>query len=215
MRIKAILKKTFLYPIWLHEKEKYKKRKEEKIVLDNWNNIGRPVPPPQVFKRRVIKDYAKKFDIRTLLETGTYLGDTVEDCRELFEKIYSIELDKKLHANAIQKFGPFPHISLVQGDSGQKIGEILAVLNEPCLFWLDGHYSEGITAKGNLNTPIIAELDHIFNHKISSHVILIDDARCFIGADDYPSVNELQKFVLGKKPNVKFYIADDIIRIHN
>ena len=87
-------------------------------------------------------------------------------------------------------------------------------MNEPCLFWLDGHYSEGITAKGQLNTPILAELNHILNHSIKDHVILIDDARCFNGLDDYPTIDELKKIIVDKKPALQFSVADDIIRIH-
>lgn len=105
----------------------------------------------------------------------------------------SVELDQKLYENASRSFSNDPQI--YQGDSGQVIEKLLKDLDQPCLFWLDGRYSEGFTAKGELNTPIINELKHIFNDPIKNHVILIDDARCFIGENDYPSMQYLKGFV--------------------
>lgn len=73
---------------------------------------------------------------------------------------------------------------------------------------------KALQQKSDLNTPIINELTHIFNHKIEGHVILIDDARCFNGADDYPTIKELQNFIKEKMPLLKLSVEDDIIRIH-
>ncbi len=214
MSIKSILKKSFLYLFWVSYKRKSEKLAKDRKLLAEWNKNDRPVPPPQIYKRQVLKEYAQKFQLKVFLETGTYIGDTTEDCRKIFDKIFSIELDDVLFEKATKRFEAYSHISIVHGDSGQKIEEILSKINEPCLFWLDGHYSAGITAKGELNTPIINELDHIFHHQIDSHVILIDDARCFVGKDDYPSIEELRKYVMGRRPSLQFIVADDIIRIH-
>jgi hypothetical protein len=82
------------------------------------------------------------------------------------------------------------------------------------LFWLDGHYSGGITAKGPLDTPIVKELDSILNHSVTGHVILIDDARCFVGENDYPTIDELREILHTERPRWVFEVKDDIIRIH-
>lgn len=81
------------------------------------------------------------------------MGDTVEDCMKIFDRIFSIELDQILFENAVKKFKSIPHITIVQGDSGKIIKEILDDVNQPCLFWLDGHYSEGFTAKKRFEHP--------------------------------------------------------------
>jgi hypothetical protein len=52
-------------------------------------------------------------------------------------------------------------------------------LQEPALFWLDGHYSGVDTGKDELDTPVSAELEAILGSPVKGHVILIDDARCF------------------------------------
>jgi len=214
--LKKIIRKTFLYQLKLRLdgiKRDRSRQKENALILKDWNLKGRPVPSPQVIKRRIIKEYASRYKIKSFIESGTYMGDTVEDCKRIFKKIASIELDPSLYQGAKKRFENDNHITIYKGDSGEIIGLIMKEVSEPCLFWLDGHYSEGITAKGNLNTPILDELTHILHHRIKTHVILIDDARCFNGLDDYPSIDTLREIVKKVDNNLRFEIADDIIRI--
>jgi len=185
-----------------------------RITVRNWNRKGNPIPVPDVVKQRTVQEYAKIFSVETFIETGTYLGDMVNAVMDTFNKIYSIELDKTLYEQAKKKFSKHHNISILHGDSSKVLPVILADIREPCLFWLDGHYSGGITAKGDFNTPIIQELNCILDHTIRGHVILIDDAREFNGYNDYPTLEELKKRIFKKYPDWKFDIKDDIIRIH-
>src|SRR4029079_19466137 len=130
--------------------------------------------PPHVVKEELIKSYPKNFNTNVLIETGTYLGDMVHALRKSFARILSFELDPNLAAQAQQRFANDNHIQIIQGDSGKLLGEHIANIHEPCLFWLDGHYSGGITARGTLETPIKNELTVILKHPVDSHVILID-----------------------------------------
>jgi hypothetical protein len=179
-----------------------------------WERQGRPSPPPHIVKEELIKDYAKTFNTQILIETGTYLGDMVHAMKKSFSRIISFELDHNLATQAQQRFANDPHVEIVEGDSGKLLDEHLATINAPCLFWLDGHYSGGITAKGALETPIKNELTAILSHPVNGHVILIDDARCFTGENDYPTLDELKNFVAERKPNHKFSVEHDAIRIH-
>jgi len=185
-----------------------------RMTVRNWNKKGNPIPVPDVVKQRAVKKYAKIFSVETFIETGTYLGDMVDAVRDTFKKIYSIELDATLCDQAKKKFSKHHNISIFHGDSSKVLPVILADISEPCLFWLDGHYSGGITAKGDFNTPIMQELNCILDHTIRGHVILIDDAREFNGYNDYPTIEELKKRIFKKYPDWKFDIKDDIIRIH-
>ena len=179
-----------------------------------WEKQGRPSPPPHIIKEELIRDYAKTFNTNILIETGTYLGDMVHAMKKSFSRVISFELDQTLATQARQRFSSDSHIEIIQGDSGKLLGDYLANINEPCLFWLDGHYSGGITAKGPLETPIKNELTAILSHAVDGHVILIDDARCFTGENDYPTLDELKSFVAARKPNYKFSLEHDVIRIH-
>ena len=86
-------------------------------------------------------------------------------------------------------------------------------MHEPCLFWLDAHYSAGPTAKGEIETPISVELDAALKHSVKEHVVLIDDARCFDGSHDYPAMFEIESAIFKFRPDLQFECRDDIIRI--
>ena len=115
---------------------------------------------------------------------------------------------------ARRRFRSTPHIHILQGDSGAVLPELLEKVRNPCLFWLDGHYSGGITARADLDTPILKELQSILNHACKEHVIIIDDARLFNGTHDYPTIETLRQLIAAQRPNYDFSVANDSIRIH-
>ncbi|MEK7590050.1 MAG: hypothetical protein AAB475_02235 [Patescibacteria group bacterium] len=168
-------------------------------------------PQGHILKEITVKKYKKHFKVKTFIETGTYLGEMVDAVKDSFDKIYSIELNEELYKKAKNNFARFSNIEIMHGDSGEILPELLNNINEPILFWLDGHYSAGNTSKGSLNTPIIKELVTIFQHPIKQHIILIDDARLFNGADDYPTSVEVS--TIAEKYGYKQEIKKDIIII--
>lgn len=185
---------------------------EQRRKYARWTARGKPMPPPHFVKQLVIKEFVEKHRLKVMVETGTYKGDMIRAMSDIFDLIYSIELSDSLYKQACQKFRHRSHIHLFQGDSGEEITKVLAKLKQPALFWLDGHYSAGTTAKGTLNTPISKELQHVLTHPVAGHVILIDDARLFNGANDYPTVETLRAEVAKTHPNLQFDLADDVIR---
>ena len=185
----------------------------EQKILD-WVKQGLPVPPPHAVKQAVVRNYARRFGTRILVETGTYFGAMVEAMKHDFAQIYSIELSEQLHENAKKRFRGEPGITLIQGDSGKAIKSVLEQLTAPALFWLDGHWSDGVTARGDSNTPVREEMEAILAAAELPHVILIDDARLF-GADPaYPAIDELRQLVAARRPRLQLSVDVDIIRIH-
>lgn len=182
------------------------------VELKIWERLGKPVPPPHFIKQSVIKKYQKQFNVDTFIETGTYKGDMVYAVKDRFKKIFSIELDIDLYKQASYRFRKQKHIKIIQGDSGKVLIDIIPKINDIAIFWLDGHYSGGITAKGKKNTPILDELSFILESK-HDHILLIDDARLFKGENDYPTIDRLQDFILSKKPSSEIKIKNDIIRV--
>jgi hypothetical protein len=178
-----------------------------------WRCLGCPLPPPPEVKHATIKDYAKRFGLSVLVETGTYLGGTIAATRKQFAQIYSIELSPEFHKSAKEKFGDDPKVHLLLGDSGIVLREILLAVNRSALFWLDAHYSGGSTARGAVDSPIVKELDTILALRPHS-VVLIDDARCFDGSNSYPTLVELSQYVRDKAPHWNLTIKHDIIRLH-
>ena len=175
--------------------------------------MGLPALPPHILKQRIVKEYADRYSIRTFVETGTYLGDMVAATRGKFDKIVSIELDVTLWKTAKEKFASYEHISILQGDSSTILPSVVASISEPCLFWLDAHYSGGTTARGETETPIMKELHTVLDREGAGDVILVDDARLFVGKDDYPTVEQVRNLVAETRPDMSLESKDDIIRI--
>lgn len=187
----------------------------EYVVFNDWLRNDCLGLPPHVFKQNTIFEFQKKSGIDILVETGTYLGDMVEAQKKFFKKIYSIELSTRLYKMAKKRFYRDANVEIIQGDSGRMLSKIVNQLDKPAIFWLDGHYSGNITAKGDKECPVFEELDAIFNGKVKNHILLIDDARCFVGQGDYPTIDELAKYIEGKNPEYKLEIKKDIICFTN
>ena len=92
--------------------------------------------------------------------------------------------------------------------------QVLGGIAERTVFWLDGHYSGGFTARAALDTPVVKELGTIFSHRVKDHVILIEDARLFNGTDDYPTIEELTALVHRFRPDYEISVRHDAIRAH-
>ncbi|MEI6494862.1 MAG: hypothetical protein WCO03_02255 [bacterium] len=167
---------------------------------------------PQI-KRSILRRFVIDYKCLALVETGTQYGDTPWHFRHELSEIYSIAFHPGLAAISRERFRCFPHIHIVEGDSGGKLVEILPKLEKKTLFWLDGHYSAGTTAQGKLDCPIYAELQSIFEECRVPYVVLIDDARCFGVDKDYPTIQELESFVMKSGPQLAFGITNDVIFI--
>jgi len=207
--MKQIIKKT---PLYYSLNQWAVKRKRAKELIE-WEKNGKPLPPPHIVKQRTLQTYSKKFGLKILVETGTYYGGMVEAMKKIFDHIYSIELSKELYEQAKKRFKGVKKIELICGDSGIELRNIMNKIDRPALFWLDGHYSGGVTAKGEKDTPIYEELHHILNASDRGHVIIIDDARNFGSDPAYPSIEALKDFIKSKRPNLEIVVQDDSIRI--
>jgi len=192
------------------EKKYYRKFfiKEHK----EWEQKGKALPVSNLSKQEALREFQKKFNIKTLVETGTYLGDTLYALSDDFEQLYSIELSEHYYQLAKKRFKKYRQIHLIRGDSGEVLKELVPKLDSTAMFWLDGHYSGGLTAKGKKECPVFEELKFIFSSSFS-HIIFIDDARLFIGENDYPTITELEDFVRREKPMYNFSIENDCIRL--
>jgi len=170
------------------------------------------IAPPPV-KRMVLSAYRKRYGLTQFIETGTHLGDTLAYIAKR-KRVHatSIELDEAYYRAAVRRFVGYPNVTLLQGDSGKLLPELVHQLRTPALFWLDGHYSGGDTGKGELDTPVSIELEAILSSSVKGHVILIDDARCFDGTNGYPHLDNLLKSVRVNSA-YQFDVSADIIRL--
>lgn len=183
-----------------------------KIALSQWHRTHQP-PAPLELKADFIRRRAQKYGLRAFVETGTFFGDMLAALRDDFDALTTIELDEALATKATLRFQDDPKITIIQGDSGRKLPDLVGRIDRPTLFWLDGHFSGGVTAKADLDTPIMAELTSLFAAPPLRHVVLIDDARLFGVAPDYPSIPTIEGLVQHARPGWKVAVEMDIIRI--
>lgn len=190
-------------------------------LVSQWYDEGRLVPAPPIVKHHILRQYAQRFDLHTLVETGTLHGDTIAALQNDFHTLYSIELSDILYKDVCERFKDTPHIMLVFGDSSKCLPDVMAKLTEPALFWLDGHFSHGDPdaelhniAKGEKEFPLAEELHIVLSHHIPGHIILADDAR-YLGISDCPTFIEIQNIVEQHKPGWRVECVDDIVRIYD
>lgn len=171
-------------------------------------------------KRDEIEHYRKVYSPEIFVETGTFLGDTVEYFKLKFDRVISIELSPALAEKAARRFADDKNVTIIQGDSSLVLPVLMTEMGSSVLFWLDGHYSSEFfvkdefiqTAKGVTNTPIEKELDIILQSSMDV-IILIDDARLFNGKDDYPSIKAIEAKVKSFKKDSEVFVEKDIIHI--
>ncbi len=185
----------------------------DRLNLLRWRLRGRPIPPPYAVKRRTVLEYARRYSLEVLIETGTWHGDMMYFARSRFRNAYSIELDHRLFLAAQQRFRHAPNIRVIEGDSGVELPRLVRTMDRPVLFWLDAHFCKGPSARGVLDSPILQELQCIFDHPIRNHVVLIDDARIFNGEGGYPTIPGLREWVAQRRPDLMMEDAFDIVRI--
>ncbi len=177
-----------------------------------WRAKGRSGPPPNRVKRRIIRLHAQRYGCATLVETGTYRGDTVAELSRRLDRVVSIELSHELYEAAARRFAGLSNVTLIEGDSAAVLPGVVRALRAPAVFWLDGHWSGGVTARGRVDSPVSEELAAILASHIP-HVVLIDDARHFDGTSGYPTLAEVEDAVSrGRVPRTTT-LEDDVIRL--
>ena len=162
------------------------------------------------------------FGVRSFVETGTYIGDTVANLCGDFETLDSIELSPDYYSHATNRLAAQPNVRLTNADSAGGLEIVLKRLPlDPAIIWLDAHYSGGNTAKGHSNTPIEAELNVIAAQPQRNDIILVDDLRLFSQARpgflqhetmaDYPQAHDLVELLNARPPGYDCFALSDAL----
>ena len=155
----------------------------------------------------------------TWIETGTFMGDTTAFLALHAPQVYSIEPEPRLYKQVSALFENHKHVEILNGLSEVVLPTLLSKVRGDVNFWLDGHYSAGITFKGPVDTPVIAELKAIAENlqQLGRVSVLVDDVRCFDPSlqeySTYPSVDYLVDWA--RAHQLKWHIEQDIFIAKN
>jgi hypothetical protein len=177
-----------------------------------WSTRAWAVPAPSKVKWSILKRYGA--GAHTWIETGTYLGNTTSLLARLGKSVYSLEPEPNLAESAASRFKAYSNVQIINRPSEEAFPELLAKIKGSVAFWLDGHYSAGITYRGANETPIRTELSQIerWTENFSHLVVLVDDFRCFGQSDvvggEYPSRSFLVNWA--DRLNLSWTVEHDI-----
>lgn len=177
-----------------------------------WKLRGQPVRSPHLVKQRAVREYARRYGLRTLIETGTYYGEMIAAVKSDFEHVYSIEFDPGLARHAARRFAGDARVRILEGDSQKVLPELLKSISQPALFWLDAGYW-GWADLARDPERLSVEVEAALSHPVKGHVVLMDDARMLDGRNGAPTFEEMRTRIAGRFPDHRVELRHDIIRI--
>jgi len=169
--------------------------------------------PPEELIRRLKETYR----ITTFIETGTYHGCTAYWASSVFDHVITVEASESFYEKVAEKYRHIKNIEFIYGDSRERLGDVVARLDGPAIFWLDAHWSGGETYGQTTQCPLIGEIEAI-NRSEHKHFIFIDDARLFMSPP--PSPHSIEQWpdicavisALNSSDNIKYItIFEDVI----
>ena len=108
------------------------------------------------------------FNITTVVETGTYKGNTTAYFAQLFNRVHTIEIVESTFKDTKKRLVFAPHVQCHLGSSDQVLQKLLPSLKgEMTLFYLDAHWKD--------HWPLLNELETISQTHKDHCVIVIDD----------------------------------------
>lgn len=184
---------------------------KEALRYPFWVAGNRRPPDNHYYKIARINRIRRRYQCDTLIETGTYFGQTVSALKARFSKVLSVELSDGLYETNREIFRSEKTVRIFHGDSADLLGEMIDASYGRIVFWLDGHYSDGITALGESVTPILNELCVIKQKGRKGDCVLIDDIRLFVGRAGYPKIDEVKAILYGISADVDINVDGDCL----
>ncbi len=130
-----------------------------------------------------ITDLIKKWKIKTIVETGTFIGLTTRRLSEHGIPVHTIEINEVYYDKLSSVVFP-PYVVRHLGSSNNILAQLLPTLDSPILFYLDAH--------GHGHSTVIAEeLGIIASYGLKNSIIAIHDFQVPgkpFGYDSFPEV---------------------------
>lgn len=126
-------------------------------------NVAPELTPVFAFLKR-------EYNIDTVVETGTFRGNTTILFSFLFDDVHTIEVSPKYYDIALEKLKEFSNVHTYLGSSEKVLKDILPQLQDKTiLFYLDAHW--------NKFWPLLDEIEEITKTHKDNCIIVVDDAK--------------------------------------
>ena len=160
----------------------------------------------------------RQLPLRMFFETGTYEAGTTTAVAPHFDRVWTAELSPVLCDRARQKLAAFKHVEVIHGSSPEVLRtRAPALASSSVLYWLDAHWCGGLSGGTTNECPLLDELAAIATLNDSS-VILIDDARYFIGpppaphkADHWPGLLQIETALRRVSNQHGLWVVNDVM----
>ena len=161
------------------------------------------------------RELAAAHGITEAVETGTYLGASTRLLADSFDRVTTIELSRVLAWRARAVFATRRNVRVLRGDSGA----LLRPATAPTLYWLDAHWSAGVTAGKEHECPLLDEI-RLTSPGTPSDCYLIDDARLYLEppprphrTDQWPTFDDIVALARERRPKHTVAVDRDVIVI--
>ena len=170
---------------------------------------------PENLARAVVREMG----LRGAVETGTHLGDSAVKLREFVPEVWTVELSEAYVERARERHRDADGVHFLQGSSDVVLRELAPTFTDPMLYWLDAHWCEVDTAGSDRQCPVLGEIAALDEApSAADSVILIDDARFFLGApwptyrrEDWPTFMQIADALRARHPRYVTTIQDVIV----
>lgn len=166
--------------------------------------------------KNIVQAFQKQGQIHNFVETGTYKGDSCFWAATQFGKVYTIEIDPEISSATAARPDCPSNIRFFVGNSRDVLPEVIEELKGRTLFWLDGHWCNVSELGKDDECPLMDELKTLKN--LTDAVILIDDARLFLGhlhqlhdQSQWPDYSEIKALLKQQFPRNLITVCDDVI----
>ncbi len=169
--------------------------------------------------RKLAVDLRDQLGLERAVETGTYRGLTARVLGALFDSVVTIELSGPLYERAAKKLEDLSNVEAVHGNSPDVLRG-LADGEQSTLYYLDGHWSGGVTEGTQDECPLLEELAAI-GSGTADDCLVIDDARLFTSAPppphdpaQWPTITEVFDTIRSDRPeHIVTLLADQVIAV--
>jgi FkbM family methyltransferase len=159
------------------------------------------------------------YNLQGFIETGTHFGATALWAAQYFPKVITIEAAKEIYEGVVNNYGHLKNVDFLLGNSKEQLAAIVPSLKQPCIFWLDAHWSGGMTYGESQECPLLEELQ-IINDSECEHFILIDDARLFLcpppnphRIEEWPTIDAVTSLLNSGRSRYTVIVEDVIVSV--